>query len=354
MEAGELVVFAVESVDGQAGPRRFVLAAGPGEAVFGVPPTARLELVGTGNLGTQVRSMPVVELHASANEEAAALLAGWAGRLTAGVARYDRTTAGSESGSEAGPAPLDETAADASIPDSAAFGTAALNRLRAHLLAAEANEAVRMAATLRRDEELSGEAVRTLAAVLEGPDAEGVIGSNQPLLAACRAVAAPLGVTIVEPEHALAPVLKSAMRQIAKASQMRVRRVLLEDGWFPAEAGPLLATMRDDGRPVALTQTGTRRVPWSSTTHGGSVGRWTRRRPRGWLLRRTRCTRPGRRCRSLVGTSCRWRCAAPAVTWRGSRCSGSRRPCWPCSRRSPPRSCSTRSFPRRRGSGCWC
>ena len=94
VEAGELVVFAVESVDGQAGPRRFVLAAGPGEAVFGVPPTARLELVGTGNLGTQVRSMPVVELRASANEEAAALLAGWAGRLTAGVARYDRTTAG--------------------------------------------------------------------------------------------------------------------------------------------------------------------------------------------------------------------------------------------------------------------
>jgi NHLM bacteriocin system ABC transporter ATP-binding protein len=78
--------------------------------------------------------------------------------------------------------------------------------------------------------------------------------STEPLLEACRTVGDQSGIAIVEPDRSLPPNLKTALRLVAKSSQMRVRKVLLEEGWFPVEAGPMVATMKEDGRPVALAQ----------------------------------------------------------------------------------------------------
>ena len=250
VEAGELVVFAVEMGSGEPGQRRFTLTAGPGEAVFGVPQTSSLDMVGTGNVGTQVRSMPLTDLHATANGEAASMLTSWAAKLTAGVLRYDRT-----SDVPTLPDPVTATIVVAApITDSAAYGAEALTRLRTHLEAIDVADAGRLIATVRREEQLTQDAVNSLAGVLNQGEAEVVATSSDPLLAACRTVAAQVGIAIVEPENDLVPSLKGALRQIAKSSQLRVRRVLLEDGWFPVEAGPLVATMKDDGRPVALAQ----------------------------------------------------------------------------------------------------
>ncbi|HEX8508631.1 MAG TPA: ABC transporter transmembrane domain-containing protein, partial [Propionibacteriaceae bacterium] len=246
VEAGELIVFAVEGGRKGPGQRRFLLAATAGETVFGVPPTASLSLIGTGNAGTQVRSMPVAELLADLHEESAEMLAHWADKLTNGVHRHDREH-------HLDTAPL---AAVHAVHDPAAFGVEALVRLRGHLEATQLADAARLSDTLIREEQLTSEAVDDLAGVLNPSRKSAVLRSHVPLLEACRTVGGLAGIAIVEPEGELAASLKGGLRQIAKSSQLRFRRVLLDDGWFPVEAGPMVATMKEDGRPVALVQSG--------------------------------------------------------------------------------------------------
>lgn len=247
VESGELLVFAVETSDDRPGQRRFLLAASAGEAVFGVPSTASLCLIGTGNSGTQVRAMPAADLLADRHKESADMLAEWAGKLSAGVQRHHR-----EQHSK-----LESSAAvDAVVTQPAQFGMQALVRLRAHLEAAQRADVARMGETQRREEELASEAVGHLAAVLSPSRKAAAPGSSAPLLDACRTVGEPAGIVIIEPDGALGATVEGGLRQIAKSSQLRFRRVLLDKGWFPVEAGSMVATMREDGRPVALVQTG--------------------------------------------------------------------------------------------------
>lgn len=247
VESGELTVFAVEMHRGRPGPRRFLLAAGPGEVVFGTPETASLRLIGTGNSGTQVRSMPVADLRAGFNGEATAMVAGWTEKLSAGVGRYSRSAT-----DDLGAAAVELPA----VSDLTAYGQEALRTLRAHLEAGAEAQAVRLKDTLAREDQLASESVGRLAGVLNPSRRPAVVTSHTPLLEACRTVSEQAGIVIVEPEVELATNLKAALRQIAKSSQLRFRRVLLDDGWFPVEAGPMVATMKEDGRPVALVQTG--------------------------------------------------------------------------------------------------
>jgi NHLM bacteriocin system ABC transporter ATP-binding protein len=119
---------------------------------------------------------------------------------------------------------------------------------------AEQAEQKRLRAKAQAERWAVESAFSRLAAVLEPqaalPFASEVDGRTDPLLAACRLVSQPLGLTIQPPPDAQGDPLKN----IARASRIRVRQVALRGEWQCADNGPLLA-YREDGQPVALLPT---------------------------------------------------------------------------------------------------
>ena len=84
--------------------------------------------------------------------------------------------------------------------------------------------------------------------------------SADPLLAACRLVAQPLGVTIHQPpDFGSGEVANHTLSEIARASQIRMRLVLLRGDWWRRDNGPLLAYRGEDRYPVALLPQAARR-----------------------------------------------------------------------------------------------
>jgi NHLM bacteriocin system ABC transporter ATP-binding protein len=132
------------------------------------------------------------------------------------------------------------------------FFVAALREFRQHR---EEQDRQRFTARRQVDDAMMADAMSVLAGV-SGPP-RGVLDGRgrDPLLAALHAVAGSLGVTLrPAPEAGRAP---DRVREIAEASGLRTRSVLLSGKWWCAENGPLLA-YRQDGSPVALlpAQTG--------------------------------------------------------------------------------------------------
>ncbi|WP_051158569.1 NHLP bacteriocin export ABC transporter permease/ATPase subunit [Nodosilinea nodulosa] len=97
--------------------------------------------------------------------------------------------------------------------------------------------------------------VHSLAGVLDGDAAEA---GESPLLAAAGAVGKALGVTIQPPAPSEnAARTKEPLDAIARASQLRLRRVLLRGQWWQQDSGPMVAYLKGDGQqsqrlPVAL------------------------------------------------------------------------------------------------------
>ena len=249
VQAGELLVFGVETDTGEACERRFIMSAEPGEAVFGIADTADLQLIGAGNVGTEVRLMPLQSLWREGRDEAASLLGTWVQKMRGGIARYEQSHASD------GSTPHAQDAVDVDASDPSAFGAACLARMRAHLDAALAADEARLKASILREAQIESTAVESLAGVLNDHDEEAIAISANPMLEACRTVAAASGITIVDPERPLPPDPRNALRIIAKASQMRFRRVALQRRWWRLEAGAMLATLKSDGTPVALVPT---------------------------------------------------------------------------------------------------
>jgi NHLM bacteriocin system ABC transporter ATP-binding protein len=114
------------------------------------------------------------------------------------------------------------------------------NRLR---LRAEANHEAGRAALDRLAEPLD------VAARFRPP-----IEDDDPLVRAAAAVAGAMGAALVPPprrrEHGM--TLPITLDDIARANHLRIRMVRLEDGWWRADAGPLLVLREGDGRPLAL------------------------------------------------------------------------------------------------------
>ena len=93
--------------------------------------------------------------------------------------------------------------------------------------------------------------VHSLARVLDQDDR--FQDSDSPLLAVAGAVGKALGVTIEPPAPSENTTrTKEPLQAIARASQLRLRQVLLRGPWWQKDSGPLMAYTRDDRHPVAL------------------------------------------------------------------------------------------------------
>ena len=75
------------------------------------------------------------------------------------------------------------------------------------------------------------------------------------LMACCRLIGAATKIDFVIPPFMIKNIpSRDPLGDIARASRVRMREVLLTDEWWKKENGSMLAYMKDDGRPVALIQ----------------------------------------------------------------------------------------------------
>ncbi|BAZ30227.1 ABC transporter-related protein [Cylindrospermum sp. NIES-4074] len=95
-------------------------------------------------------------------------------------------------------------------------------------------------------------ALGELASVLKPKQAERM-QDGTPLLIAAGAVGRCLGIVIRPPARSEDQKrVKEPLEAIARASQIRTRRVLLNDQWWKKDSGPFLAYTNADNRPVAV------------------------------------------------------------------------------------------------------
>lgn len=102
------------------------------------------------------------------------------------------------------------------------------------------------------NQEVTQTALQGLVSVLQ-PSAGDFLLAETPLLRIAGAVGHALGVKINPPaESERSQQLKEPLEAIARASQLRLRQVLLRGRWWRQDAGPLVAYTQDGHRPVAL------------------------------------------------------------------------------------------------------
>lgn len=116
----------------------------------------------------------------------------------------------------------------------------------------------RFKARNQQNRDLLNSALEDLVSVLHKPE-EGVSVEvkGDALLAASGAVGRVAGIVIRPPSQSEdLKRLKDPLAAIARASQMRIRQVLLESGWWKRESGAMLAYYQEDNSPVALLPQG--------------------------------------------------------------------------------------------------
>jgi NHLM bacteriocin system ABC transporter ATP-binding protein len=141
------------------------------------------------------------------------------------------------------------------------FHQALLTVLAVNLAAGESAERTRLKQRVAAEHRLIRSTLSRLAAVTrdEGPPIsldgteEPTDTEEDPLLAACRLVGGGMGIAIQPPLGGGEKRRRSdPVSAIARASRVRVRRVLLSGDWWRQDNGPLLGFRQHDDLPVAL------------------------------------------------------------------------------------------------------
>ncbi|MBD2449498.1 NHLP bacteriocin export ABC transporter permease/ATPase subunit [Nostoc sp. FACHB-152] len=102
-------------------------------------------------------------------------------------------------------------------------------------------------------------ALGNLASVLKPKQAE-LLQEGTPLLIAAGAVGRALGMKILPPARSEdMSRIKEPLEAIARASRIRIRRVLLNEQWWLKDTSPLLGYTYQENRPVAILPVGTRK-----------------------------------------------------------------------------------------------
>ena len=136
----------------------------------------------------------------------------------------------------------------------AAFHRTVLDRWGQNRRAEVAAGSQRIQAGVIFDHAVQADAMSALAAALDqrGQNLRPLAAAT-PLPEACRLVGAALGVQVRTPPESAGPLQqRNLIEGIAKASRLRIRRVLLAGDWWQDKPGPLLGFTAGDQRPVAL------------------------------------------------------------------------------------------------------
>jgi hypothetical protein len=119
----------------------------------------------------------------------------------------------------------------------------------------EEAERVRFREKAKHDRLIFENAIKDMASVAQ-PELAGDVHQvtvDDPLLAACTLVGRAMNIEIVPPPRSAGGISsRDPLNDIARASQIRIRRVSLKGEWYSRDNGPLLGYLEDGNRPVAL------------------------------------------------------------------------------------------------------
>jgi NHLM bacteriocin system ABC transporter ATP-binding protein len=134
-----------------------------------------------------------------------------------------------------------------------------LSALAAHFAESDRLEQKRLSGKYHSDRSQIRAALSRLAAPLMGKQKDDFAGEGRELdllVIACQMAAAPFGITMRGPApSSKGTVGEDPLREIARASNVRMRRVLLRGPWWNDDHGPLLGYTQDK-YPVALVLVG--------------------------------------------------------------------------------------------------
>lgn len=260
VQSGQVALFAVTLVDGKpSGARRHLFDCRPGEACFGFSLMHQSQAVlAVAITPTVLQINPVV----LGGDRLTTPLLPWLIRLEQVLDRSSEPVSVPELGAEF--LSLSSKLRDslqAATPDLLAHlhhlflqllsqqAQRAQQADRAHLQAQRALEHQRQQHTLTYLASLLAPAT---APTVE-PDLSGCPPEYQSLYRAASLVGDAIGMPIRLPLRAEGwQRLRDPLEAIARASQIRIRRVLLTDYWWQQDGGPLLAYLRQNNQPVAL------------------------------------------------------------------------------------------------------
>lgn len=119
-------------------------------------------------------------------------------------------------------------------------------------LAAEADRA-RLRQRASSENRLVGAMLANLAESVELEDDEPLAATDDdPLLAAAKVVGSAMNIAVQGPRTGKAESFRDPIAAIARASNVRTRRVVLRESWWQEDNGPLLGFWRESNQPVAL------------------------------------------------------------------------------------------------------
>ncbi|MGD1864571.1 MAG: NHLP bacteriocin export ABC transporter permease/ATPase subunit [Phormidesmis sp.] len=102
------------------------------------------------------------------------------------------------------------------------------------------------------NEKTAESTLKGLASLLQTED-DSYLVAQTPLLVAAGAVGHALGVTVSEPNDSEdLQKVKEPLEAIARASQLRLRQILLRGAWWKQDSGPMVVYTREDQQPMAL------------------------------------------------------------------------------------------------------
>ncbi len=240
--------------DGRTGRRYFLFEVKAGDIIFGIKPAGverKICLVATGTMRTGLIRLRIEALaeHLT-GQQAVALQQQW-------VRAFSSAIASEES--------LSEIAAtkELQMPNEEFLTSKASREALNHelLLAALAiweksalEEGIRLREKTALDKSMLASSLYRLSSISSDDkevEAEGLINDN--LLEACRLVGGAMGLQIISPAvYSSSQQTQSSLQEVARASRIRTREVVLHREWYRQDCGPILGFMSEDDRPVAL------------------------------------------------------------------------------------------------------
>ncbi|MFB2920437.1 MULTISPECIES: NHLP bacteriocin export ABC transporter permease/ATPase subunit [Aerosakkonema] len=278
VQSGTLALFATKiEAKEPTGDRRYLFSVSAGEALFGVASLRREREEGEaesegrrggfpvknwedGILAVTIEESELLELDiadvaaevAALDLEIISLLEGWIDRLSKLIAAFAISSGESKlQVDEAGKNILSNNLENATeLPQSLAlfhsYVWRQLQKAQQQKVEAELQQFQELE---QLNQQVTESALGSLASTFKRQQSHFEEGT--PLLVAAGAVGRAMGITIRPPVRSQTWLRRDPVEEIALASQIRIRRVLLAGKWWQTEHGPLLAFTQDK-RPVAL------------------------------------------------------------------------------------------------------
>jgi NHLM bacteriocin system ABC transporter ATP-binding protein len=135
------------------------------------------------------------------------------------------------------------------------FHSHCLTLIEAIIAAQDRSESQQFQQRQQLDQQTTQHTLQNLAGLLQSQD-KPFLSAKTPLLVAAGAVCHALGVEISAPSSAEnLEQVKEPLAAIARASQLRLRQVLLRGQWWHQDSGPMVVYRRDSQQPMALLPT---------------------------------------------------------------------------------------------------